>query len=48
MVRDSVPNAYFGWMLKTFEFCIPVAGTKVPDGPALFINSKFDRSMFGR
>jgi hypothetical protein len=26
-------NAYLRCMLKAFEFCIPIAGTKVPAGP---------------
>jgi bifunctional non-homologous end joining protein LigD len=35
-------NAYLRCMLKAFEFCIPIAGTKVPAGPEWLHEIKYD------
>ena len=35
-------KAYLCPMFKTFEFCIPAKGTKVPTGPDWFHEIKYD------
>jgi ATP-dependent DNA ligase len=40
--RKLVPNTYVQSMLKAFEFCIPMRGTKVPSGPDWLHEIKYD------
>ena len=36
------PKNYLQAMLKAYEFCIPIAGTKVPAGPEWLHEIKYD------